>query len=111
MNSFNGAGLIQLIPSHQISIVDVFFPGFSSISATMQQLLAGNLNSYARLLCIYGMLVFLVTYVYRYLKELGRDLLQFVTLPIVTLLSNNYKPQLSTSPIMIKYTICLSTGH
>ena len=67
----NGASLpIQPIPSHQISIVDVFFPGFAGISVSMQQLLAGNLNSYARLLCFCGMLVFLVRYGYRYLAEL-----------------------------------------
>jgi chaperone BCS1 len=72
MKVFNGAGSppVQPIPSHQISIIDVFIPGFSSISATMQQVLAGNMDSYARLLCIVGVLVFLVRYAYRYVKEL-----------------------------------------
>lgn len=72
----NGVGSlpVQPMPSHQMSIVDVFFqdvffPGFSGISATMQQVLAGNVDSYARLLCIGGMLVFLARYAYRYVKK------------------------------------------
>jgi chaperone BCS1 len=53
-----------------MSIVDIFFPGFSGLSATVQQLSAGNLNSYAGLFCIGGIFVFLGRYVYSYLKEL-----------------------------------------
>lgn len=53
-----------------VSVRGYLFPGFSSLSATVQQLLIGNLNSYARLLCIGRMLVFLVRYAYSYVKEL-----------------------------------------
>ncbi|KAF4626888.1 hypothetical protein G7Y89_g11268 [Cudoniella acicularis] len=37
----------QPAPSHPISIVDIFFPGLTNISAALQQLQAGNSNSYA----------------------------------------------------------------
>ncbi|KAL2372714.1 hypothetical protein RJ035_001101 [Blastomyces gilchristii] len=71
MNAFNGAGSLPIhtAPS-QISIMDVFFPGFTGISASMQQLLAGNLNSYAHLVCMGGMFLFLGRYAYRYMTEL-----------------------------------------
>lgn len=71
MNAFNSGGSspIHTAPA-QISIMDVFFPGFTGISASMQQLLAGNLNSYAHLMCMCGMFLFLGRYAYRYLTEL-----------------------------------------
>ncbi|OJD12142.1 hypothetical protein AJ78_07213 [Emergomyces pasteurianus Ep9510] len=71
MNSFNVAGSLPIhtVPS-QISIVDAFFPGFTAISASIQQVLAGNLNSYAHLLCFCGMLLFLGRYAARYLMDL-----------------------------------------
>jgi chaperone BCS1 len=46
-----------------ISIVDVFFPGLTNILAELQQLLAGNPNSYGRMLCICGLAVFLGRYI------------------------------------------------
>jgi hypothetical protein len=72
MKIFNGAGSLpdQLMPSHQTPIVDVFFPGFSSIYAIMQETLVSNVDSCTWLLCISGILVFLVRYVYHYVKEL-----------------------------------------
>ncbi|KAL2372525.1 hypothetical protein RJZ57_003027 [Blastomyces gilchristii] len=71
MNSFNVAGSLPIhtVPS-QISIVDAFFPGFTAISASVQQLLAGDLNSYAHLLCFCSMLLFLGRYAVRYLTDL-----------------------------------------
>ncbi|OJD20802.1 hypothetical protein ACJ73_07861 [Blastomyces percursus] len=71
MNSFNVAGSLPIhtVPS-QISIVDAFFPGFTAISASIQQVLAGNLNSYAHVLCFCGMLLFLGRYAARYLMDL-----------------------------------------
>jgi chaperone BCS1 len=59
--------------SHQISIIDVIFPGFSGISASIQQLLAGNLNSHARILCIVAVFVIMVRYAYRYAKGIVED--------------------------------------
>jgi chaperone BCS1 len=72
MNAFNGANTLPIhsIPSHQISILDAFFPGFTGISASVQQLLAGNTDGFAHLLCICGILLFLVRYGYRYSMEL-----------------------------------------
>ncbi|KAK0628116.1 putative mitochondrial chaperone bcs1 [Bombardia bombarda] len=52
-----------------MSIVDIVFPGFTGISAVVQQLLAGNLNSYTQLLCICGMLMFFGRYACRFLGD------------------------------------------
>lgn len=59
----------QPVPSHPISIVDIFFPGLTNISAAIQQLQVGNSNDYAGILCICGFVVFVGKYAYRYLKE------------------------------------------
>ncbi|EDN04866.1 predicted protein [Histoplasma mississippiense (nom. inval.)] len=65
MNAFNSAGSLPIhTAASQISIVDVFFPGFTGISASIQQLLASDLNSYAHLLCFCGMLLFLASTVH-----------------------------------------------
>lgn len=53
--------------------MDVLFPGFSMASASAQQLLAGNLDSYTRLLCTIGMLVLFIRYTVRYIGELVRN--------------------------------------
>ncbi|KAL4412155.1 mitochondrial chaperone bcs1 [Colletotrichum abscissum] len=47
----------HLSPSN-VSIVDIFFPGFTGATAALRELLDGNLDSYAGLLCICGLLVF-----------------------------------------------------
>ncbi|OHE90316.1 mitochondrial chaperone bcs1 [Colletotrichum orchidophilum] len=44
--------------SPNVSVMDIFFPGFTGFTAALHQLLSGNLDSYAALLCIYGMLMF-----------------------------------------------------
>ncbi|CRG91084.1 putative mitochondrial chaperone BCS1-B [Talaromyces islandicus] len=48
MDTSNGTAFypVQPTPSHQISIVDVFFPGFGTVFSSMQALLAGNLDIY-----------------------------------------------------------------
>jgi chaperone BCS1 len=71
MDTSNGTTFfaIQPTPSHQISIVDIFLPGFGTIFSSMQHLLAGNLDIYVRLLGICGMLIFLGRYGFRYLTE------------------------------------------
>ncbi|PGH34350.1 hypothetical protein GX50_02833 [[Emmonsia] crescens] len=61
MNAFNSAGSLPMhTATFQISIVDIFFPGFTSISASIQQLLVTDLNSCAHILCFCSMLLFLV---------------------------------------------------
>ncbi|OJD11466.1 hypothetical protein AJ78_07772 [Emergomyces pasteurianus Ep9510] len=71
MNAFNSAGSSPIhTAASQISIVDVFFPGFTSIAASVQQLLATDLNSYVHILCFCGMLLFLGRYAVRYLTDL-----------------------------------------
>lgn len=69
MAAFNNASSlpIQSISPPQVSIVDIFLPGFAGISPAIQQLLAGNLNSYAGVLCVCGTLMFLCRHVYEYL--------------------------------------------
>lgn len=71
MAAFNKTSSLpfQSIQSPQVSIVDVFLPGFAGMSPAIQQLLAGNLNNYTGLLCIWGILVFLGRYAYEYLWE------------------------------------------
>ncbi|KAK0370663.1 mitochondrial chaperone BCS1 [Colletotrichum limetticola] len=44
--------------SHHVSMMDIFFPGFTGASAALHQLLDGNLDSFAGFLCICGLLVF-----------------------------------------------------
>jgi mitochondrial chaperone BCS1 len=68
MNAFNGASLIQPFPS-QLSIIDIFFPGFTTVSASARELVNGNI-SFGRLLCIGGLLIFLAHYTFRYFGEL-----------------------------------------
>jgi hypothetical protein len=72
MASYNDSYLLprQPGPSYPISIVDIFFPGFTNISAAIQQLQVGNSNGYARILCICGIVVFLGKYAFKYLREL-----------------------------------------
>lgn len=71
MNAISGSGSYHSPSS--MSILDVFFPGFSMASASAQQLLAGNLDSYTRLLCTLGMLVLFTRYAVRYVGELVRS--------------------------------------
>ncbi|KAI3548375.1 hypothetical protein CSPX01_03171 [Colletotrichum filicis] len=47
----------QLKP-HHISIVDAFFPGFTSIATASQQYLSINLDYWTGLFCVCGMLLF-----------------------------------------------------
>ncbi|KAM0268546.1 hypothetical protein ACHAQH_009950 [Verticillium albo-atrum] len=47
-----------LATSSHVSILDIFFPGFTGVSAVFQQLASGKLDNYAYLLCICGLLLF-----------------------------------------------------
>jgi chaperone BCS1 len=69
MNGISGGGSSPF----QVSLLDVFFPGLSMASASAQQLLAGNLDSYTRLLCTLGMIVLFTRYAVRYVGELVRS--------------------------------------
>lgn len=71
MNNDASSPPIQSSPSHQVSIIDVFIPGFTGTSVAIQQLLAGNLNRYAQLLCVSGVLAFFGRHAYKYLVELA----------------------------------------
>lgn len=71
MNGVGGGGSYQSLS--QMSLLDVFFPGLSMASASAQQLLAGNLDSYTRLLCTLGMLVLFTRYAVRYVGELVKS--------------------------------------
>ncbi|CAM1503416.1 Fc.00g081920.m01.CDS01 [Cosmosporella sp. VM-42] len=71
MATFNHAATppVHFIQPTPASILDFFIPGFTGISAASEQLLKGNLNFYARVLCIFGIFVFLANHVYSYLRE------------------------------------------
>ncbi|KAJ6096610.1 P-loop containing nucleoside triphosphate hydrolase protein [Penicillium sp. IBT 16267x] len=73
MNAVNRGSSYSINSPSQASLVDVFFPGFSVISASAQQLLTGNLDSYSRLLCTFGMFVLFVRYAVRYIWEIVRS--------------------------------------
>jgi hypothetical protein len=49
--------------------VDIFFPGFTNISAAIQQLQVGNSNGFARIICICGAVFLLEKYAYKYWRE------------------------------------------
>ncbi|CAI0652743.1 unnamed protein product [Colletotrichum noveboracense] len=40
-----------------VSVMDIFFPGFTGVTVALNQLLNGNLDGYAVLLCVCGMLL------------------------------------------------------
>ena len=70
MNAISGDGSYG--PS-QISLIDLLFPGFSGVSVSAQQLLAGNMDSFTRLFCTLGMLVLFTRYALRYVWDLVRS--------------------------------------
>ncbi|KAJ5240024.1 hypothetical protein DTO027B5_4654 [Paecilomyces variotii] len=71
MSAING-GVNYHNPT-QISLMDILFPGLGVVSASAQQLLAGNMNSYTRLLCNLGMFILFARYTVRYVWELVRS--------------------------------------
>ncbi|KAI3528848.1 mitochondrial chaperone bcs1 [Colletotrichum abscissum] len=44
-------------PPPHLSVMDIFFPGFTGLTVTLQQLLNGTMDGYAGLLCICGILM------------------------------------------------------
>ncbi|CRG92700.1 hypothetical protein PISL3812_09766 [Talaromyces islandicus] len=52
-----------------VSVVDVFFPGFSAINATAQQLLLHDVNGYVRFLCMGAVVAIFARYVYGYIND------------------------------------------
>lgn len=60
-NDFNPPTM-RATPPQQISVLDIFVPGFTHASLAFQQLLAEDVNIFAHLVCFFGMLGFLSTY-------------------------------------------------
>jgi chaperone BCS1 len=60
--------------SHQVSMLDVFIPGFSLASTAAEQLLTGDLSLYAYLACIFGVCGVLSDYVSRLVSWLQPSL-------------------------------------
>ncbi|WQF84234.1 Putative AAA+ ATPase domain, ATPase, AAA-type, core [Colletotrichum destructivum] len=58
------------LPSHHVSILDLFFPGFTGIIAALHQLVNGNLDGYASFLCICGLMIVCGNFLYRTMEEL-----------------------------------------
>ncbi|KAJ5644222.1 P-loop containing nucleoside triphosphate hydrolase protein [Penicillium longicatenatum] len=55
-----------------MSLLDVFFPGLSMVSASAQHLFAGNLDSTTRFLCTLGMFILFARYAICYAWEVVR---------------------------------------
>lgn len=53
-----------------MSVVDIFFPGFSAVNASAQQLLLGDTDGYVRLLCMGAVLAIFARYAYNYTNDL-----------------------------------------
>ncbi|EED14486.1 metalloprotease m41 ftsh, putative [Talaromyces stipitatus ATCC 10500] len=71
MNAFSGVEYLPMHPmASPISVVDIFFPGFSTLNASAQQLLLNNANGYVRLLCMGAVFAIFARYVYGYANEL-----------------------------------------
>ncbi|KAH8706063.1 putative mitochondrial chaperone bcs1 [Talaromyces proteolyticus] len=70
MNAFSGVDYLPLRPmASPMSVVDVFFPGFSAVNASVQQLLPHDVNGYVHLLCMGAVFVVFARYAYSYAND------------------------------------------
>ena len=69
MATYNDSYPLPRNPIPPISIVDIFFPGFTNISAAFQQLQSSNTSGFAQMLCICGIALFFGRYPYNSVKE------------------------------------------
>ena len=60
---------LQPISGRQTSILEAFFPGFSSVSPIIQQYTGINLDAVVPLLCLYGLLAFVYKRSYEYILD------------------------------------------
>lgn len=100
---------VQVV-SPQISILDFFFPGLTSISTIVEQLLTGKLNNYAKVFCSVGLVVFLCKYAYSYLADLVETHLCQSYSPKALACPNSQQPQQCMWRTQTKHSICSSTG-
>jgi chaperone BCS1 len=70
MDPTNVAANVASMPAYQVSILDVFFPGFTSILSMAHGLSTGKLNTHVRMLLFGGFLIFLAKYIYGYINDL-----------------------------------------
>ncbi|KAG6992181.1 hypothetical protein FocnCong_v017585 [Fusarium oxysporum f. sp. conglutinans] len=49
--------------SQQMSVLDLFLPGFTNITTAASQVLSGNLTGYTQLMCLFALAAFLKPYV------------------------------------------------
>jgi hypothetical protein len=113
MASFNDSYSLPRnpIPSSPISIVDIFFPGFTNISAAFQQLQASNTNGYTQMLCILGPVAFFSKYAYNYVNRFVDTYFSPFLLRSLPTYSDNQQHPLFTSLIPMKHTTCLWNGY
>lgn len=112
MNAISGGGSLPFhnMP-YQASLVDIFFPGFSFISTSAQQLLAGDLNSFTRLLCACGILVLFVRYAFNYISGVVRNYFSSHPRPFLRQsVSNGRQLRQFMYLIITKYMICWLIG-
>lgn len=93
-----------------ISIVDVFFPGFSAVAASAQQLLVGDVNSYVRLLYMGAVFVVFVRYAFGYAKDLINKYFSSSRL-LSKDIPDLEQVQRFIYPIMTKFTTWFFTGY
>ncbi|EED22750.1 bcs1 AAA-type ATPase, putative [Talaromyces stipitatus ATCC 10500] len=71
MNAFSGIDYLPIHPTASpISVVDIFFPGFSALNASAQRLLLNNANGYVRLICMGVVFLIFARYAYGYANDL-----------------------------------------
>ncbi|PNP51918.1 hypothetical protein FNYG_15871 [Fusarium nygamai] len=56
--------LIQEALSQQMSVLDLFLPGFTNITSAASQILSGNLTGYTQLMCIFALAAFFKPYIF-----------------------------------------------
>lgn len=56
--------LIQEALSQHISVLDLFFSGFSNMTNTANQVLSSNLTGYTHLICIFALAALIKPYIF-----------------------------------------------
>lgn len=104
MNAISGGDSFHS-PS-QMSLIDVIFPGFSMVSTSAHQLLAGNLDSYTQIFCTFGMFVLFTRYAVNYVWRIVRSYFSSYVCCYIWYESDSSKPPQSMSHTMTKHTTC-----
>ena len=96
----------------RVSVLDFFIPGFTGSFANVEQLLPGGTGSFARLLCIFGVALFLMRHSFQYFLYTLETHLGSLSLFIFETVFHSGGQQLRRSDSLVptKYTTCLPLG-